>query len=147
MVAAVDFAGGGHSPPASPVEVAPAAPSVPRPAAGGAAALRAAIGGQARPFLTAFFRYEVGDVGPWVRRALRADATPGFATELLGSPPRRPVRSVPAAVPGRLAIAVASAVPPRVVVSGSASRGSEAEQFSFLFEVVDGAWLASGPGE
>jgi hypothetical protein len=50
-------------------------------------------------------------------------------------------------VPGRLAIAVASVVPPRAVVSGSASRGSEAEQFSFVFAAVDGAWLASGPGE
>ncbi len=151
LAAAIGFAGGGYSPPtpqpAAPAEVVSAAPPAPQPAVGGAAALRAALGGQARRFLAAFFRYEVGDVGPGVRRMLRATATPGFAAELLSSPPRRPARSVPAAVPGRLAIAVASVVPPRAVVSGSASRGGEAEQFSFVFEVVDGAWLASGPGE
>ena len=143
LVAAIGFARGESHPAPAPS----ATPSVPLPATGGAAALRVALGGQARRFLTAFFRYEVGDVGPGVRRTLRADATPGFAAELLSSPPRRPARSVPAAVPGRLAIAVASVVPPRAVVSGSASRDSEAEQFSFIFTVADGTWLASGPAE
>jgi hypothetical protein len=152
VTAAIGFAGGGRSPakPPPPAEsgVAPAAPLAPQAAAGGAAAgLRATLGSAAHRFLTAFFRYEVGGLGPGVRRALRASATPGFAAELLATPPRRPPQSVPAAVPGRLRIAVASLSPPRALISGSARRGGAAEQFSFLFEAVDGAWLASGPGE
>ena len=150
LAAAIGFAGGGHSPaparlPAKP-EVVPAAPP-PRSAAGGAAGLRATLGGEARRFLSAFFRYEVGELGPGVRRTLRANATPGFAAELLSVPPRRPPSAPAAALPGQLAIAVASLSPPRAVVSGTARRGSEAEDFSFVFEAVDGAWLASGPGE
>jgi hypothetical protein len=127
--------------------VVPAASSVPRPAAGGVVGLRTELGGAARRFLAAFFRYEVGDVGPAVRQALRANATPGFAAELLAAPPWRPARSVPAAVSGPLAIAVASVSPPRAVVSGFGRRGSEREDFSFVFEAVDGVWLASEPGE
>jgi hypothetical protein len=119
----------------------------PQPAVAGAAGLRVALGGEARRFLAAFFRYEVGELGPAVRRALRATTTAGFAAELLRSPPRRPPQSVPAAVPGRLAIAVASVLPPRALVSGSARRGGEAEQFAFVFEARGGAWRASGPGE
>jgi hypothetical protein len=152
LAAAIGFAGGGQPPaPAPPPprsEVVPAAPPSPQPAAGEAAGLRARLGGAARRFFAAFFQYEVGELGPGVRRALRATATPGFAAELLGAPPRSPPQSVAAAVPGPLAIAVASLTPPRALVSGSARRrGGEAEQFSFVFEAVDGAWLASGPGE
>lgn len=151
LAAAISFAGGEQpptpAPPPAKSEVVQAAPPVLQPAAAGAAGLRVALGGEARRFLAAFFRYEVGELGPGVRRALRATATPGFAAELLAAPPRRPPQKVPAAVPGRLAIAAASLSPPRAVVGGSARRGGEAEQFSFVFEAVDGAWLASGPGE
>ncbi|HWW67495.1 MAG TPA: hypothetical protein VNY83_05880 [Solirubrobacterales bacterium] len=150
--AAIGFAGGGQPPaPAPPPArsgVAPAAPLAPQPAASSeAAGLRATLGHAARRFLAAFFRYEIGELGPGVRRALRAAATPGFAAELLVGPPRRPPPGIPAAVPGRLTIAVASLSPPRALVSGAARRGGQAEQFSFVFEAVDGAWLASGPGE
>jgi len=151
LVAAIGFAGGGESPaPASPPtgsEAVFATPFVSRPATGGVAGFRAMLGSTARRFLAAFFRYEVGELEPGVRRALRATATPDFATELLGALPHRPPRSPAAAVPGRLEMAVVSFSPPRVLVSGSARRGGRAEQFSFVFEAVEGVWLASGPGE
>ena len=72
LVAAIGFAGGGHSSaplPTSPAppEVVSTAPSVPQPATGGVAGLRSELGGAARRFLAAFFRYEVGDLGPAVR--------------------------------------------------------------------------------
>ena len=111
------------------------------------AGLRTRLAGAARRFLSAFFHYEVGELGPRVRRTLRSAATPGFAAELLGAPPRAPPRSPPAAIPGRLAIAAVSVLPPRALISGSARRGERSEQFSFLFEARRGAWLASGPGE
>ncbi|MGA8746177.1 MAG: hypothetical protein WB507_09965 [Solirubrobacterales bacterium] len=150
LAAAIGFAGG-------PEANAPA----PREIGGAGAALRAPdsiqservarlrvrlqrVGGR---FLAAFFRYEVGELGAAVRRELRATATPGFAAELLGDPPRRPSGNPAAAAPGRLAISVASIEPPRALISGSANRGGATEQFSFLFEVRHGAWLASGPGE
>ena len=52
--------------------------------------LRATLGTRGAPLSRAFFRYEVGELGPGVRRELRATATPGFAAELLGDPPRAP---------------------------------------------------------
>lgn len=143
LAAAIGFSGGEQSP-----RRTAASPSAAQPAARAARSLRVTLGAAAHRFLGAFFRYEVGELGPAVRRALRANATPGFASELLSAPPRRPPGAPPPALPGRLAIAVASIEPPRALISGSASRGGATdEQFSFLFEARHGAWLASGPGE
>ncbi len=147
FAAALGFAGGEQ--PSGPVP-APAR-SVAQPAEsaapGGALGLRAALDRAARRFLAAFFRYEVGELGPGVQAALRGAATPGFAAELLAAPPRRPPVSSPPAVLGRLSIAFVSVAPPRALIGGSARRGHRPEPFSFLFEAREGAWLASGPGE
>ena len=102
----------------------------------------------ARSFLAAFLRYEVGEVGPRVKRMLLANATPRFIRELLANPPRAaPGGFPPAAALGPIAVAFVSALPPRAVVSGAAHRGAGAEQFSFVFERRGSTWLASGPGQ
>jgi len=150
LTAAIGFADGSPANPPPPHELgaAPAfGPGHQSVRSDSAAGLRATLDRAARCFLDAFFRYEVGELDPAVRRALRAEATSGFAAELLGDPPHRPAGNPAAALPGRLAISVASIEPPRVLISGSASRGGATEQFSFLFEVRHGVWLASGPGE
>ena len=149
LAADIGFAGGSpaSAPPRRPGETLPVAVASKRRQSRGAVGVRSELGGAAGRFLTAFFRYEVGELGPTVRRALRASATPGFAAELLASPPRRPPGAPAAVLPGHLAIAVASIDPPRALVSGSARRGDQSEQFSFLFEPRRGTWLASGAGE
>jgi hypothetical protein len=150
LAAALAFAGSPspHSPPPpARSQLGATAPPESPSAAAGVARLRATLGAAARRFLVAFFRYEVGAAGPRVRAALRATATRGFAAELLAAPPRRLSRALAAAVPGRLRLAVASISPPRALVSGSAERDGEMEQFSFLFTARDGVWRASGPGE
>lgn len=147
FAAALGFAGGAQPPAPLLVPARSGAQPAESPAPGGAPGLRAAVDRAARGFLAAFFRYEVGELGPGVRAALRAAATPGFVAELLAAPPRRPPGRAPPAVLGRLSIAVVSVAPPRALISGSARRGRRPEPFSFLFEARDGAWLASGPGE
>lgn len=150
LAAGIGLAGGSpaSAPPPRQPAATPAVLLAPQPLRNeGAAALRATLGRVADRFLAAFFRYEVGELGARVRQELRATATPGFASELLRTPPRPPPHKLPAALPGRLAIGVASIEPPRALISGSASRGGATEQFSFLFEARHGAWLASGPGE
>ncbi len=143
-LAAVLFAG--PNTPGSPSpERSPAARS-PAPAHRGAA-LRAALRRAARQFLAAFFQYEVGQSGGGVRRALRETTTARFAASLMRQPPRLSARSSPSARLTRLSITVLPALPPRALVSGAARRGGSEEQFSFLFQVRGGAWLASGPGE
>jgi hypothetical protein len=103
----------------------------------------------ARRFLRAFFRYEIGDIDSGVARALRTFATPGFARQLLATPPRRSP-SGPLRLPARLAALEVGVVAPdasRVVVSGEARRGPASEQFSFVFVRAAGGWLASAPGQ
>lgn len=100
----------------------------------------------ARDFLGAFLRYEVGDLDGWVRARLRATAWPEFAAELLATPPRRPPRGAPGARLGDFEVMVVSALPPRVVISGSAERGGLPEEFSFVFEARNGEWRAAGTG-
>lgn len=102
----------------------------------------------AHGFLAAFLPYEVGELGPEVRRALRAGATPGFAQQMLSRPPvRAPPRMRSSVRLGPIAVAFVSVVPPRVVISATAERGTATEQISFVFERRGSAWLASGPGE
>lgn len=111
--------------------------------------LRREVKRSARRFLSAFFRYEVGETAPSVRRALRASATPRFAAGLLTAAPRAPGSGefpTPARL-GRIEIAFVSVLPPRAVVSGVARRRGGSERFSFLFEHRLRAWLADGAGE
>jgi hypothetical protein len=100
-----------------------------------------------RPFLRAFLRYEVGELDPGLRRRLRARATPAFARQLFSAPIRVPSQRTAPARLGRLNITHLSRMPPRALVSGTASRAGKPEQFSFLFEAPRGTWLASGPAE
>ncbi len=102
---------------------------------------------QARRFLGAFLRYEVGELDQRVHRVLRRTATAGFAATLLREPPRPVGRALRSARLARLSLSALSVSPPRALVSGSALRGRSAEQFSFLFVLHDGVWLASGPGQ
>jgi hypothetical protein len=147
FAAALGFTGDAQPPAPTPMPAGSVAAPPEAPSTGGAPGLRAAVDRAALRFLAAFFHYEVGELGPGVRRALRAAATPGFVAELLSAPPRGPPRRAPAAVLGRLSIAVVSVAPPRALISGFARRGHRPEPFSFLFEARDGAWLASGAGE
>jgi len=103
----------------------------------------------ARRFLTAFLRYEVGDLSEPVRRALRGTATRRFADRLLRQPPRRPAAGQfpPRATLRRIHIAFISPLATRAVVSGAALRGGLSEEFSFVLARRGGTWLASGPGE
>jgi hypothetical protein len=98
----------------------------------------------ARRFLSAFLRYEGGELRQSVSRALRAWATKDFASELLDAPPRVHGR-LPAARIDRLFIKEASWKPAIAVVGGVARRGQLSERFSFLFARSGGRWLAGGP--
>jgi len=103
----------------------------------------------ARRFLTAFLRYEVGDVSAQVRRTIRGAATQPFARRLLRRPPRRPATGSfpPRATLRSVYISFVSPRATRAVASGSALRGGLSEEFSFVLARHGGKWLASGPGE
>lgn len=103
----------------------------------------------AHRFLTAFLRYEVGDLSPPVRRALRTSSTRRFADRLLSFPPRRSAagRFPPRATLQRVDIAFLSPLATRAVVSGTARRGGLSEEFSFVLTRRGATWLTSGPGQ
>ncbi len=101
---------------------------------------------QAQRFLSAFLRYEVGESGRGVRRRLRQTATAGFAATLLSQAPRA-AAGIPPARLGRVSRAALGGEPPRALISGAAARGRREEQFSFVFELGNGVWRASGPGQ
>lgn len=149
---AIGSDGGGPSSPSDSARTDEATIAVPSAAARIAARVGRALASAkppARRFLRAFFRYEVGDVGPRVAAELRASATPRFARQLLDSPPRSSP-SGPSTLPARLEaleVAVVTSDASRVVVSGEARRGPASEQFSFVFVHVAGGWLASAPGQ
>jgi hypothetical protein len=98
----------------------------------------------ARRFLSAFLRYEGGEVRESVSGALRVWSTRDFASELLEAPPRLHGRLPPARI-DRLFIKEASWEPAIAVVGGVARRGQRSERFSFLFARSGGRWLAGGP--
>src|SRR5262249_39104580 len=104
---------------------------------------------QARRFLRAFLRYEVGDTASDVKRELIAGATSRFSRRLLRLPPRSVARGSfpPLARLGHLGTTFVSAAANRVLVSGVAYRGRAREQLSFLFVRAGSHWLASGPGQ
>lgn len=103
----------------------------------------------ARRFLTAFLRYEVGDLSVTVRRALRAASTRRFANQLLSHPPRRSAggRFPPRATLQRIDVAFVSPLATRAVVSGSALRSGLPEELSFVLARHGTRWLVSGPGQ
>jgi hypothetical protein len=132
----------------------PAEPSAPAGPAGRPlvwarekAAVRDALRRDARRFLLAFLRYEVGETGGDIRQVLRQTSTAGFANSLLRRPSPSPVSPPGAASLAALSVTVLSALPPRALIRGAALREGGTEQFSFLFEARHGVWLASGPGE
>jgi hypothetical protein len=144
VLAAILFSGGGHA----SRSVSSSLPSPPhsrgeRQVGAIASALRA----DARRFLAAFFRYETGEEDRSVRMALGATATPAFGSELLAAPPRVVGRKLPPARLERLAITVIPVSSPRALISGEAIRGLRQEQFSFLFDLRRGTWLARGLAE
>jgi hypothetical protein len=102
----------------------------------------------ARRFLAAFLAYEVGELDRPVASTLRAGATAPFARRLLAMPPRAPAgKFPPPARLRRLHISFVSAAADRALLSGEAFRGASSEQFSFLFELRQGRWLARAPGQ
>ena len=100
-----------------------------------------------RHFLLAFLSYEVGTGGAASAAAVRADASAGFADQLLA-----PAVSATAGDPRRarlasLRIEPIAGHPGLILVSGLARRPSGPEPLSFLFAERDGRWLAIAPGE
>lgn len=124
-------------------------PSAPLALAGGTARppSEAALRSQAELFLGVFFRYEVGDLDRRLRRGLRRTASAGFASALLRERPRLPSRAPRPARIAYISLRAMPVSPPRALVSGAAKRGRSAEQFSFVFELRSGKWLAIGPGQ
>ena len=98
----------------------------------------------ARSFLSAFLRYEEGELSRHVRRALRAGASEEFASELLRAPPRFH-EGLPAARIDRVFIKEASWEPTIAVIGGVARRAQRREKLSFLFARSEGRWHAAGP--
>jgi hypothetical protein len=103
---------------------------------------------QARRFLDAFLSYEVGVGGSRTERAIRADASHGFAVELLTHRPTPPGAGAPP--PARIKRMRVDPVRGRAdlaLVSGEARRRAGPEPFAFLFARRHGRWLALAPGE
>lgn len=100
----------------------------------------------ARRFLVAFLRYEVGELTPAVRRALRATSTPEFGRQLLASSARRPPNSKfpPRAQLHRVDVTFISPEATLAVVDGAALRAGFAEEFGFVFTETPSGWRASG---
>jgi hypothetical protein len=101
-----------------------------------------------RRFLAAFLRYEIGDMPPPVRRALRMTTTPEFARRLFNFPVRPAAgRFPPPAELRRLDVEFVSSTGTLALVSGTAWRAALPEEFAFLFALRPAGWLASGPAE
>jgi hypothetical protein len=103
----------------------------------------------ARRFLTAFLRYEVGELTPAVRRMLLTTATPEFGDQLLASPTRRPAAGSfpPRAELRRVDVTFVSPQATLAVVDGTALRAGLPEEFGFVFSLGSSGWLASGAAE
>ncbi len=112
-----------------------------------ARALMGSLRRSARRFLDAYLRYEAGELGFAVRRALRWTATRRFAAALLGAPVRRRGPPLRAARLGSLAVRIDPADPRRALIEGLARRGPLRESLAFGFLHVARGWRASGAGE
>lgn len=144
LVLAAVLLSGGEGDPSASTSALPATTSAEPQSGPGRSS--AGLRRDARRFLSAFFRYEVGDLNPKIAQALRRTATAEFAATLLRRAPRAVAGTPPARI-DRLSLALLRTQPPGALLSGAASRGSAAEQFSFLFALRRGVWLASGPGQ
>jgi hypothetical protein len=103
---------------------------------------------QARRFVEAFLSYEVGAGGSRAEEAIRSDASPSFADELLAHPPIPAGGSAPPpARITRLRVDPVPGQPDLALVSGEARRPAAPEPFAFLFARRGGRWLAVAPGE
>lgn len=104
------------------------------------------VGVAARRFLTAFLRYEVGELTPAVRRALLATTTTQFGRQLIASPARRPTTGSfpPRAELHRMEITFLTPQATLAVIEGTALRAGFPEEFSFAFSLRASGWLASG---
>jgi hypothetical protein len=101
-----------------------------------------------RRFVSAFLRYEVGDLSRRDAASIRLGATAAFARELAAAPPRHLDRTAPeAARIERIDISFLSGSARRALLSGVASRPDGPEEFSFLFALRSGRWLAIGAAE
>jgi hypothetical protein len=98
----------------------------------------------AHAFLRAYLRYEVGAGGAAVGRALRRHATPAFAHDLLGDPPRRVAGHVPR--PGRIDGLELGDGPraPRMTVAASVDRGGTLTPLVLLLDRWGAQWRVSG---
>jgi hypothetical protein len=143
VLAALSFTSEGDPSHRGSAVVAPLAPASP-PSLGGRSRGGAQLRRDAHEFVANFLKYEAGRLSRPVQRALRAGATKRFATELLQAPPRVDAPLAPAHI-GRLFIEDTSWGRALAVVAGSAKRGAERENFSFLFVRSGGMWLAGGP--
>jgi hypothetical protein len=102
----------------------------------------------ARRFLAAFSRYEVGELTPRIRRALRRSATRAFASQLLAAPPR-PLGIAPPrrAHPASIEVTLIDPAGLSAQVSGLARRGHRSEPLSFLFRRTRTGWRATDIAE
>ena len=134
-----------------PAPVAPARAPRPQQAVALLYAVRreeARLGAAGRRFVSAFLRFEVGDLSSQVRASLRASATSGFARELEAAPPRPVGRRSPATARiERLDISFLSGSAGRALLSGVARRPDGPEEFSFLFARRGHRWQAVGAAE
>jgi hypothetical protein len=131
-------------PPAAWSFVAPSTPSIARLDAVGREEARLRDAG--RRFISAFLRYEVGDMSPRVRSSLLASGTSAFARELEGAPVRG-IGHHSAARIDRLDVTFLNTSAQRALLSGVARRPDGPEEFSFLFGRRDGRWLVLGAAE
>lgn len=101
-----------------------------------------------RRFVSAFLRFEVGDLSPQVTQRLRSSATAAFARDLEAAPARRLARRpAEAARIERLEVSFLTASADRGLLSGFARRPDGPEEFSFLFALRGARWLALGAAE
>ncbi len=99
-----------------------------------------------RTFIEAFLRYEVGEVPASVGRSIRRLSTAGFASYLLGAPPRQ----LGGREPARIVVVETAFLDPsadRALVRGVARRADGPEELSFVFVLRGGRWLAARAAE
>jgi hypothetical protein len=101
-----------------------------------------------RRFVSAFLRFEVGDLSPQVKQHLHDSTTAAFARDLEAAPARRLTRRpFEAARIERLEVSFLTASAHRALLSGTARRRDGPEEFSFLFALRGGRWRALGVAE
>jgi len=99
------------------------------------------LDGAAASFARAYLDRGNTDAGARARLRARSSAEFGAALLRAPAPATGPARIV------RLSTALLSRDPPRALLTGSARRGGEPEEFGFVFESRAGRWLAVGPAE